>query len=56
MGKRPKGTWNKYNIKSPRPPNGKNGSEYYEHLLSVYPKAKADKIYQQFKYQVSHGQ
>lgn len=48
--------WNKYNIKSLKVPKGKQGSEYYQALLGEYGTKEANKRYQEFVYQRTHGQ
>lgn len=49
------GKWNKYNIKSARPPDGRKGSEYYRLLLKVYGENEAIRLYHLFKYQLNQG-
>lgn len=51
-----KGYWNKYNIKSLKVDRGKEGSEYYKHLVKAYGVVEADRRYKEFKYQSTHGQ
>lgn len=50
------GRWNKYNIKSSRPPTGKEGSTLYAAWAKEYGEEKATRLYREFKYQTSHGQ
>lgn len=46
--------WSKYNIKSPRPPDGHMGSMYYAILVKTYGETQALKIYKVFVYKAHH--